>query len=109
MTGIKVDAVHFAKQGLRGLGWLLSCRRPWPSFLECGPKEKPLAVWELCETLGCGTEFPTLTPNVRPHIARAAPVPWLGPAQVRVRHRWRRSTDICNINPHLLCAFTYVN
>ena len=43
------------------------------SFLECGPKEKLRAVWELCETLGCGTEFPTLTPNVRPHIARATP------------------------------------
>ena len=32
MTGIKVDAVHFAKQGLRGLGWLLSCRRHGPAF-----------------------------------------------------------------------------
>ena len=59
MTGIKVDAVHFAKQGLRSLGSLLSCKRPWPNFLECGPKEK------LCETLGLGTTFPTLTPNVR--------------------------------------------
>jgi hypothetical protein len=87
MTGIKVDAENVAKQGLRGLGWLLSCKRPWPSFLECGPKEKPLAVWELSETLVFGTEFPTLTTNVRPHIARATPVPWLGPAQARVRHR----------------------
>jgi hypothetical protein len=54
MTGIKVDAENVAKQGLRGLGWLLSCRRPWSSFLECGPREFAVTEGNLCYAPGKG-------------------------------------------------------
>ena len=39
--------------------------------------------------------------------ANRAAVPWLGPAQARVRHVWGRSTDSLWKYIEFLCVFTY--